>query len=47
MTVAADTFARPSVVRDPADPAPLLDGRLRYLLAGRKIVMTGVTGFIG
>ena len=47
MTVAADTFARPSVVRDPADPAPLLDGRLRDLLAGRKIVMTGVTGFIG
>ena len=25
----------------------LLDGRLRDLLAGKKIVMTGVTGFIG
>jgi HAD superfamily hydrolase (TIGR01490 family) len=25
----------------------LLDGRLRELLAGKKIVMTGVTGFIG
>ena len=24
-----------------------LDGRLRDLLAGKKIVMTGVTGFIG
>ena len=24
-----------------------LDGRLRGLLAGKKIVMTGVTGFIG
>lgn len=30
---------RPSVQR--------LDGRLRDLLAGKKIVMTGVTGFIG
>ncbi|WP_375425127.1 HAD-IB family hydrolase [uncultured Friedmanniella sp.] len=26
---------------------PVLDGRLRDLLAGQKIVMTGVTGFIG
>lgn len=26
---------------------PLLDGRIRDLLAGKKIVMTGVTGFIG
>ena len=26
---------------------PLLDGRLRDLLAGKKIVLTGVTGFIG
>lgn len=26
---------------------PLLDGRLRDLLAGKKIAMTGVTGFIG
>ncbi|GAA1855170.1 HAD-IB family hydrolase [Microlunatus capsulatus] len=47
MTAVADPFARPTVVRDPADPAPLLDGRLRDLLAGRTIVMTGVTGFIG
>lgn len=27
--------------------APLLDGRLRDLLAGQKILLTGVTGFIG
>ena len=47
MTAAADPFARPAVVRDPPDPAPLLDGRLRDLLAGQTIVMTGVTGFIG
>ncbi|GAB3814625.1 HAD-IB family hydrolase [Tessaracoccus terricola] len=26
---------------------PLLDGRIRDLLAGKKIAMTGVTGFIG
>ncbi|WP_432557811.1 HAD-IB family hydrolase [Granulicoccus sp. GXG6511] len=26
---------------------PLLDGRLKHLLAGKKIVLTGVTGFIG
>jgi alcohol-forming fatty acyl-CoA reductase len=26
---------------------PFLDGRLRNLLAGKKILMTGVTGFIG
>ncbi|HMC03150.1 MAG TPA: SDR family oxidoreductase, partial [Cellulomonadaceae bacterium] len=31
----------------PTDPPPLLDGRLSDLLAGKKIVMTGVTGFIG
>ncbi|HYP44550.1 MAG TPA: HAD-IB family hydrolase [Propionibacteriaceae bacterium] len=30
-----------------ADSRPRLDGRLRDLLAGKKIVMTGVTGFIG
>ena len=41
----ADTFRR-SVVADRAD-RPLLDGRLRDLLAGKKILMTGVTGFIG
>jgi fatty acyl-CoA reductase len=33
--------------RAPADPGPLLDGRLKDLLAGKKILMTGVTGFIG
>ena len=47
MTAAAETFRRPTAVSDGSDPAPLLDGRLRDLLAGRKIVMTGVTGFIG
>lgn len=26
---------------------PLLDGRLRAMLAGKKIAMTGITGFIG
>lgn len=31
----------------PTVPPPLLDGRLIELLAGKKIVMTGVTGFIG
>ena len=41
----ADTFRR-SLVGDLAD-RPLLDGRLRDLLAGKKILMTGVTGFIG
>ena len=30
-----------------ADLRPTLDGRLRDLLAGKKILMTGVTGFIG
>jgi fatty acyl-CoA reductase len=34
---------------DPAavDPRPTLDGPLADLLAGKKILMTGVTGFIG
>jgi alcohol-forming fatty acyl-CoA reductase len=41
----ADTLRR-SVLADPRD-RPLLDGRLRDLLAGKKILMTGVTGFIG
>ncbi len=41
----ADTFRR-SLVGDLAE-RPLLDGRLRDLLAGKKILMTGVTGFIG
>lgn len=31
----------------PTHVPPLLDGRLKDLLAGQKIVMTGVTGFIG
>lgn len=30
-----------------AHTPPLLDGRLKDLLGGKKIVMTGVTGFIG
>ena len=41
----ADTFRR-HVVAERSD-RPLLDGRLRDLLAGKKILMTGVTGFIG
>ncbi len=39
MTITTDT---PEVAG-----APRLDGRLRDLLAGKKIVMTGATGFIG
>lgn len=31
----------------PAVPPPVLTGRLSEMLAGKKIVMTGVTGFIG
>ncbi len=31
----------------PLEHRPTLDGRLADLLAGKKIVMTGVTGFIG
>lgn len=31
----------------PARTVPALDGRLRDLLAGQKVVLTGVTGFIG
>jgi fatty acyl-CoA reductase len=53
-TAPADTFRRGS--QAPAAQAEAeatsetvqrLDGRLRDLLAGKKIVMTGVTGFIG
>ncbi len=46
-TVPADTFRRsqPGVPAVPS--AQRLDGRLKDLLAGKKIVMTGVTGFIG
>ena len=41
----ASTFgvANPATVHVP----PLLNGRIKDLLAGKKIVMTGVTGFIG
>ena len=45
-TAPADTFRRAT----DAEPAPArqqLAGRLCELLAGKKIVMTGVTGFIG
>ena len=42
----ADTFRRSAWSPTLAD-RPLLDGRLRDLLAGKKILMTGVTGFIG
>ena len=48
-TAPADSF-RPGRIRlGPPDrfAAQRLDGRLRDLLAGKKIVMTGVTGFIG
>ncbi|MGA4507377.1 HAD-IB family hydrolase [Propionibacteriaceae bacterium G1746] len=31
----------------PVQPPPKLDGRLRDLLAGKKVALTGVTGFIG
>ncbi len=51
----ADTFRRSAVesaatlsaVEPVARRGPLLDGRLRDLLAGKTILMTGVTGFIG
>ncbi|RYG81502.1 hypothetical protein EON77_07660, partial [bacterium] len=49
MSVPADTFHRGPALSELREPVhgPLLDGRLRDLLAGKKIVMTGVTGFIG
>jgi fatty acyl-CoA reductase len=47
MTAAADTFASPTPAVRREQPAPRLEGRLRDLLAGQKVVMTGVTGFIG
>ncbi len=37
----------PSTLTAALDRRPTLDGRLKDLLAGKKIVMTGVTGFIG
>jgi alcohol-forming fatty acyl-CoA reductase len=47
----AETFRREGeVTRDPGQDrrsVQRLDGRLRDLLAGKKILMTGVTGFIG
>jgi alcohol-forming fatty acyl-CoA reductase len=42
----ADSFRRTGEP-EAAQPAPRLGGRLKDLLAGKKIVMTGVTGFIG
>ncbi len=46
MSAPADTFRRgPGPGR--TSTLPRLDGRLRDLLGGRKIVLTGVTGFIG
>lgn len=39
----ASSFGAADQVHTP----PLLDGRIRDLLAGKKIAMTGVTGFIG
>ena len=33
--------------RHASTPPPLLTGRIAELLAGKKIAMTGVTGFIG
>ena len=45
-TAPADTFRR-SGDQGPVPAVQRLDGRLRDLLAGKKIVITGVTGFIG
>jgi HAD superfamily hydrolase (TIGR01490 family) len=52
-TAPAEAFA-PRPAQDPLQgatraehPAPTLDGRLKDLLAGKKILLTGVTGFIG
>jgi fatty acyl-CoA reductase len=44
---AVDSSALPTAAASQDQSAPRLDGRLRDLLAGQKIVMTGVTGFIG
>ena len=48
-TAPADSFRRAGSASEPSDrfATQRLDGRLRDLLAGKKIVMTGVTGFIG
>ena len=45
-TAPADTFRRTGEEAR-LRPAPALPGRLRDLLAGKKVVITGVTGFIG
>ena len=45
-TAPADTFRRTGE-EAPLRPAPELPGRLRDLLADKKVVITGVTGFIG
>ena len=45
-TAPADTFRRGGQEAPPR-AAPALPGRLRDLLAGKKVVITGVTGFIG
>ncbi|MDQ1663490.1 MAG: alcohol-forming fatty acyl-CoA reductase, partial [Blastococcus sp.] len=52
MSAAPQTFANAGMDRVGGEPAgrfavQRLDGRLRDLLAGKKILMTGVTGFIG
>ena len=46
-TAPADSFRRCGSARTGPVRRQRLDGRLRDLLAGKKIVMTGVTGFIG
>ena len=47
-TAPAEAFGTPLHGATQAEhPAPTLDGRLKDLLAGRKILLTGVTGFIG
>ena len=50
VAASVDHVTRPTLRRAgavDADAAQLLAGRLRDLLAGKKILMTGVTGFIG
>ena len=46
MSAPADTFRR-GPGPGSTSTVPRLDGRLRDLLAGQKVVLTGVTGFIG
>ena len=44
----AESFGTPLQGATRAEhPAPTLDGRLQDLLAGKKVLLTGVTGFIG